>query len=440
MDFLTTPLDNQETFIEEWQDCYVSGSKITGFVCTFNLNNKRHHFFGLNDVKMLVAEAKKHKKDVYLSLNAFEYGSRTAKSLKQIRNIGVDIDCYKLNISVSEALKEVQKMIMSVRIPNPNLVIYSGRGIQLIYSVSGGAAPRMAYLSQYITTQYISMMNHLGADTSGTDVTRVFRLPFSVNSKNNKQVKVEVWRALEYDLRELYSYCTPLEERRKPSKRLKGTLAILPPKKGLMDLYSLNTARKNDLESLLNIRNGDIEKRNVLTYIYSYTVALIIKNKEATLEFSRQLNNRLADPQKAKEMIRTAGNAYDDALKFFDEYKKRDYKMWYAANDGIKRPMKNETIIDELGITTEEIRHFQTIIDDNEKRDRNTLYQEKKRRKQGVVKREQYVKEQKEKADEKLSRLKALLEENPKAKQKELAQVLGVDRSYISKLKKELKM
>ena len=380
-------LKMQETFIDEWQDCYISDSKITGFVCTFQLSNKSHHFYGLNDLKKLLEEANKRKKDVYLSLNAFEYGSRTARDLKQIRNIGVDIDCYKLNISVAAAVEEVRKLILSAKIPNPNLLIYSGRGIQLIYSISGGAAPQMAFLSQYITTQFISELKHIGADASGTDVTRVLRLPFSVNSKSGKQVKVDVWRTLEHSLQELYSYCIPMERRRKHSNGRKGALVALPSQKGLNSLYSLNTARKNDLETLIAIRGGHIEKRNVLTYIYAYTVALIVKNKEATLAFVRQLNDRLADPQKVKEMARTAGNAYDDAMKFFDEFGKRDFKMWYQSMDGIKRPMKTATVIEQLDITQAEMAQFDTLIDGDTKYSRKV----QKRREQGVQEREQYM-------------------------------------------------
>lgn len=440
MEVLEPIFQTNETFVQEWQECYISESKITGFVCTFYLSNKKHRFFGLNDIKSLLIEANRQQKDVYLSLNAFEYGSRTTQALKQIRNIGVDIDCYKLNISVDEALEEVKKLIYSVKIPNPNLVIYSGRGIQLIYSISGGASPKMAYLSQYITSQYIAELKHLGADSSGTDVTRVFRLPYSINSRSGKQVQVELWRTLEYSLQELYSYCTPLERRRKPSKKRKGTLVTLPSKAGVKNLYSLNTARKNDLEKLVTLRHGEIEKRNVLTYIYAYTVALILKNKEATLEFAYQLNERLTDPQKVKEINRTAGNAYDDAMKFFDEFAKRDFKMWYQNMDGIKRPMKNETIIEELDITPDEIKQLSTIIDEEEIKRRNTTYQRKKRREEGILERERYIKEQHKQTDSRLNELKELMEKYPGKKQKEYAEMMGVERSYISKLKKQLKM
>ncbi|WP_050613346.1 replication protein [Bacillus testis] len=428
----------QETFIEAWHDCYLSESKITGFICTFQLHTKKHIFYGLNDINHLLKEANKRKKDVYLSLNAFEHGSRQAASLKQIRNIGVDIDCYKLNITVDRASEEIKDLIYRGSIPNPNLVIYSGRGIQLIYSITGGASPKMAYLSQYITTQYIAQLKHLGADTTGSDVTRVFRLPYSVNGRNNKRVEVEIWRTMEYDLMELYSYCTPLESRRKPSKKRKGILATLPSQQGLKNLYSLNTCRKDDLEMLISLRNGDIEKRNTLTYIYSYTIALLLKNKESALAFAQQMNASLADPQQKTIVSRTAGSAYDDAMEFFDEYAKRDFKMWYKHSDGIKRPMKNETIIEELDITADEMKQFKTIIDGVEKQARNTKGQRLKRRKQGVQKRKDYLEQQKEQTEDKLWQLQQAMERHPNAKRKELAEMLGVHPTYITKLKKHL--
>lgn len=429
--------DNKETFIAQWQDCYISESKITGFVCTFHLSSKKHQFYGLNDLKWLLKEAKRSKKDVYLSLNAFDYGSRTARSLKQIRNIGVDIDCYKLNISVAKALEEIKKLIIEGTIPNPNLVIFSGRGIQLLYSISGGASPELAFLSQYITAQFIMELRHIGADTSGTDVTRVFRLPYSINSKNGKQVTLDIWRTLEYSLHELYAYCKPLEKRRKSSKGKKGLLHTLPAKKGLMNVYSLNVARKNDLELLVSIRRGNIEKRNVLTYIYAYTVALIVKNKEATLEFASQLNNRFSEPQKSRDLKRTASNAYNDAMVFFEEFKNQGFKMWYKPMDGIKRPMKTSTLIQELEITKEEIKQLTTIIDKEEKKDRKTHTKRIKRREQGMKSRESYIKEQQDKTDNNLFAVQEMLENG--MKQKKIAERLGLSKGRVSQLVKELK-
>lgn len=425
----------QETFIADWHNCYVSSTKITGFVCTFSLIDKKHRFFGLNDLNQLVIEAYKKEKDVYLSLNAFKYGSRQTQHIKQLRNIGVDLDCYKLGMTIEQAIEEVKRLIYEGKLPIPNLVIFSGRGIQLVYGISGGASPKMAYLTQYITTQYIAILRHVGADTSATDVTRVFRLPHSINSKNSQQVQVDIWHTLEYHLEELYSYCTPLETRRKPQRKHKGTLVSLPPQKDLLTFYSLNSKRKDDLDMLVSMRQGKIEKRNVFTYVYSYTVALLLKNKEATLAFAQQVNARFEEPQKKTEVARTVSNAYDNALMFFKEFEKRNFVMWYQHMDGIKRPMKNETIIQHLKISAEEMKEMMTLIDGEEKQTRNT---QKKREKRGSVTREEYVEQEKEKTGDKLWQLQKAMERYPNAKKTELAKMLAISRNHLYRLLKQL--
>lgn len=425
----------QQTFIESWLDCYVSSTKRTGYICIFYLDNNKQRFYGLQDTKQLLAQAHKQEKDVYLSLNAFSYYSRKAKHLRQIRNIGIDIDFYKQGISLEQALKEIHKLITKGIIPKPNLVIFSGRGLQLIYSISGGASPKMAFLTQYITIQFVSLLRHIGADPGATGVTRVFRLPFSINSKNNQQAQVEIWHTLEYHLEELYSYCIPLESRRKPSRKKKGILVSLPPQKGLLTLYSLNSTRKDDLETLISFRKGDIEKRNILTYMYAYTVALLLKNKKATIAFSQQVNTRFEEPQKKAEVDRTASRAYHDAIAFFKEFESRNYHMWYQQNDDIKRPMKNETMIQQLDISPEEMKSMMTLIDGEEKQIRDT---QRKREKRGSVTRKEYVKQEKEKTEDKLWQLKRAMERHPTSTKVELAKMLGINRSHLYRLLKHM--
>ena len=49
-----------------------------------------------------------------------------------------------------------------------------------------------------------------------------------------------------------------------------------------MTLYSLNTARKVDLEKIVEMRKGEIDHRHDMTYIYAFTTALIVKHQGAT--------------------------------------------------------------------------------------------------------------------------------------------------------------
>ncbi|MED4533368.1 hypothetical protein [Metabacillus fastidiosus] len=55
----------------------------------------------------------------------------------------------------------------------------------------------------------------------------------------------------------------------------------------------------------------------------------------------------------------------------------------------------------------------------------------KKRRGEGVKPREEYIKEQHDRTDDKLFKLQQILERNPKAKKTELAKMLGVSRRRL---------
>lgn len=423
-------------YIEEWTDCYLSPRKKTGFVCTFQTPEKFQRSWGLNDLQKMLAFAQaQDKSNVYLSLNAFKYGSRQESDLMQIRNIGLDLDIYKVGATIDEAVDEIQAMIISDSLPEPNLFINSGRGVQLIYGIDGGAAPQLTWLSRYITSQYISMLAHLGADPQTTDPTRVLRFPGTINQKSQIRATVEIWNPIEYTLQELYKYVTPIEETRKSRRRKKRDVVILPPPQGVVDLYSLNTKKKDDLELLVRLRQGKMTGyRNTFLYTYSFTVALILKNQAGTVTFARQINEKFTEPLLKKEVDTTAKSGYDDAAAFLKEFAENDYKIRGLPSDLVK-PEKASTIIKKLEITSEEMEHFRVLIDQDIRRKRNTEYQRKKR---GSVTREEYLSKEEEKKEDKFNLLKKALKEDPQASIRKLAEMTGLSKSVVQRLKSEL--
>ena len=428
----------EETFIEEWQECYLSEGKKTGYVVTIDLSKdiSKQIWYGLNDTKQLLRSSRMSLKDIYLSLNAFVHGSRRTSDLRQIRNIGVDLDFYKLGLSKEYVMKQLEDMVYSGVLPCPNLIMY-GRGIQLVYSISGGAAPQMGYKAQYITNNFVKMLMPLGADGACSDLSRVFRLPHSIHSKTGKPITVDLWTKREYSLQELYEYVPPMEKKR-PTKR-KGIIETLPAPKGVMTLYSLNTARKVDLEKIVEMRKGEIDHRHDMTYIYAFTTALIVKHQGATVEMTLQLNDRFTDPQKTREVERTAKDAYKDAITFFDAYAKNDFEMKGLPRNLIK-PMKNTTVMDKLNLnlTQDEIEHLTTLISKGEKQRRNTNYQKEKRRGKGIKSREEYLEISAEQTDKQLEKLRELVDKNPKEKKVRLAKELGVSRNHLYRMLRKL--
>lgn len=233
---------------------------------------KKQLFYGSNDIlKIITATA--GKKTQFISINAFDVDwknriySRKSDRLKQIRNIAVDIDQYKLGLTINQALDEIQALIIADIIPEPNLILTS-RGIQLFYSISHGASPDMAWLASYITKQLISKLQHIGADHSAKDISRVMRVPNSINERNNAIVKPEIWNEKAYELDELRSFCKPLEDFETRQRKQQKT-RYLPINEKIAQIYRTNYARLKDFDRLIELRKGDFTgMRNVFLYMF----------------------------------------------------------------------------------------------------------------------------------------------------------------------------
>jgi hypothetical protein len=428
-------IGHQPRLIEEWHDCYLNEHKKLGYVATLKMPEGHQRFWGLNDIDNLLVYSQKHQKsDVYLSLNGFVYGDRSVSSMMQGRNIGIDVDPPKLGLAVKDALEKLKRYVMQGRIPNPNLVIYSGGGIQPIYTIAGGASPKMGYLMHYITIQYISLLREIGSDPA-----RMLRMPGTVNTKYGVEVKVEIWRQLEYSLQDLYEFCTPIEQAQKRGKRRKGSIAIFTGKKSVKTLYSLNAARVSDLQKLVEIRGGDLTGcRNTFIYIYSFTVCLFLKSRFDTADFIQpileQIYSRTDKPMKKSEINATIKSACDDAIEFMEAFAANEFSMRGLPRTLIK-PMKNETVIDKLNITDDEVKQMRTIITAEEGYSRKV----QKRRESGIKERQEYLAEQKEQTEDKLWELEMALERLPNATQRQLAEYLKWSVGYVNKMLKKLK-
>lgn len=434
--------------LTDWPDAYISPQKKSGFVATLDTSRKKHKgahtmFYGLNDLDNLIKQTMREKPltNVYLSLNAFKKGLdgqlyRRAENLAQIRNIGLDIDCYNVGLSPDAAADVLKESVAKGEIPNPNLVIWSGNGLQLIYSIQGGAAPSLAWLAEYITTQLAGKTSKVGADFACTDITRVFRLPGTINAKPGKEkklVRVEMWRALEYDLSELYDYCEPKRLRNK----YKGTTAKVYDLPSIAEegrrLQSLNLSRSYDLINLIELRGGEIELRTILLYDYAFCLALNNLAESNVIQAAENVNNRFNDPQKSKEVQRIAKSAYKDARKFWAAFKANEYNTRGLESRLIK-PKKTITLIETHSITEDEQQEMRTLIGQEVKYGRKKA----KRRAAGMKTMDEYNSIRNAQKGEKAAQLAELKAQYPDATQKQLADLMGVSQQTISRLLKQI--
>lgn len=426
--------------LNEWHNLWFSEHKKAGYVAVTDF--QRQYFYGSNDIQKVIKATAGRRKQ-FISINAFDVDfnaktfSREAVKLKQLRNIAIDIDQYKLGMTVDEVIDEIQVMILENKIPEPNLVLES-RGVQLFYSIDRGAPSELAWLTSYITEQFVAKMEHLGADSNAKDVSRVMRVPNSVNERNNVVVKPYIWNSEAYTLQELQSYCRPLEKFT-TRKKTRATITYLPTSVRLLQFYKTNYARLSDLNRLVDLRNGDFTGvRNVFLYMYAYHESLVLDTQQDVL---KSVRNMFADvyskkdkPLSNREFERTVKSAYKDAEAFFNHYKDNGYTIVYKHLDGIKKPYKTKNMIKKLSITLEEQENMRTLRNPEIAKKQHAAYMRNKRRGEGSKTRDEYVQSKRDEKAERVVKLAGLLERYPSATQRELADMMDVSAMTISRL------
>lgn len=128
------------------------------------------------------------QRDIYLSVNEF-LGRRKKDRLKSLGAFFVDIDSY---VTIDEAYETLD----SNRIPEPNLIMHSGRGMHFYWLIEP-APPGTRRYWETIERHLVKTLEPIGADQGAHEVNRLLRLAGTINSKNGKVVKgtlLRPWR------------------------------------------------------------------------------------------------------------------------------------------------------------------------------------------------------------------------------------------------------
>ena len=360
--------------------------------------------------------------DSYISMNTFYTPKRLVTNLKEIRTAFVDIDCQNIGWSAEMTALKLKRQYFGKTIPTPNMMIYSGRGLNLVWflePMSGLAVERWGKLQDAI----YKTVESLGADSKAKDAARVFRLAGTKNSKSNNQVYCEVLQeekisfdsfVTDYFPNTLRSVSKPV----KPYEKKKGTKGKV---KRFFNEYTLTKARMSDIQTLTQLRKGNMEgSREYALFLYRYWALVERDSKEYAADKMLEINALFSKPLRKREALadtKSAERYYDSDIPF---------------------RITHEKIIEWLGITPDEQTHLATIISDIEKQKRNTIYQREKRREQGIKERVQYDEIRRSKKEIRLERLRLLVDQSPLASKRELANLLGVSPMTVSRDMKEL--
>lgn len=371
--------------------------------------------------------------DVFFSQNTFYRKSRRIETIRQLRSLYVDLDFYIFNYDPQWILGKLEYEFYRQTIPEPNMIIFSGQGVVLIWMIE--PVPYKALpLWQAVQNYLINQLKPLGGDPKASDAARVFRIAGSTSSKNGEEVSVKYLHDYRYTLRDIQNDYLPELTPPKQAKPKKGRKKKLVH---LFNVYSLHAARLKDIAKLVELRNGEMDGyRETTLFLYRYWSCCFTKDPQEALKQTLDLNDTFTHPLKQKE----ARKATESAQKAWEAKsdKKTDEKAKELGYPGAGYRVTNAKIIDWLDITEEEQTHLQTIIGKREKRRRDLLAKEQKRREQGIRSMAEYNAVRLAEKMDKVRILREALQQHPELSNRKMAAHLGWTEPTVRRLRKLL--
>lgn len=366
--------------------------------------------------------------DVYFSQNTFYKPQRRIDSIRQLRSLYVDLDVYNVGMDPEYALGKLEFDFFGQTIPEPNLVIFSGRGLVLVWNIDPVPYQAMP-LWKALEGHFIKELAEVGADPKASDPARIFRLAGTINSKSGTMVRTQYRHDYRYDIHDLqFDYLPEI----KPKEKKPGRQ---PKVVHLFNVYTLHLSRARDIATLVELRNGEVDSyRELICFLYRYFTCCYTSDPDTALEQTKSLNAEFTHPLREREVVNATKSAQKAWAASSDKEANEVAKSLGYPGAGYR--LKNSTIIDWLDITADEQRAMSTIIGSTEKRRRNAASKMQARRAAGVKPRDEYIKQEKEKTADKVSALRHLMIQNPNWTNQQLAGELGISRSTLKRLKR----
>ena len=372
--------------------------------------------------------------DIYFSQNTFYKPQRRIENIRQLKSLYVDLDFYIWNYDPSWIMGKLEHEYYGECIPEPNLIIFSGQGIVLVWLIE--PVPHQALpLWQAVQNFFLKQLESLGGDPKSNEAARVFRIAGTTTSKNGETVHVQYRNEYRYELRQLqFEYLPELTPKKKPDKPKPGRKKQVVH---LYNIYTLNHARLLDLVKLVELREYDVEGyRETICFLYRYWLCCYTNDTETAIEQTLELNSMFVSPLSKKEVIRATQSA--EKAYTAKSNQKADAIAKGKGYPGAGYNISNAKLIKWLDISPDEERHMLTIISKKEKNRRSYEKVLEKRRQDGMKERSAYLSDEAQKTANNLQVLREVLEHFPKLSIRKLAETTGFSKSYVHKLKKIL--
>lgn len=350
----TKEMDMQEKFIH-----ILHHDSRQGFVKIMKLYGNRNPVgYATKDYKSIIVDDRNC--NAYITLNSFRKPNKDAENLYSINCLYFDLDLHCANqeyidFCVENTLHILKKEYESKELPVPSMVTKTGRGLGLFY-VLDRSIPNIKSSKNAIDFWKIIYEGYADSirrilsyhtdvleldSTSISDVSRIVRIPGTINQKNNRRCELIDIEGKYYSLRELYSYVSDYidthNDRRKKensAKRLNKIISIAAYKQP----YLRSTIIK--LERLqANYNDTCTDKRRELMCFYYYNATKQIDHANASKNLI-VFNEGFEKPLPHKELKHVMASV-DSNKSIYG-----DYEGYYKISD--------KTIVKKLDLTEEE--------------------------------------------------------------------------------------
>lgn len=417
----------------------------------------------------------------YLSVSTFKRNSRRCESnVKEVKRLYVDMDAHENPINYDEAKVLANYMLDNwfdeEELPEPNYIVFSGRGLQILFTLNG--CDNVPEWKQYqsallnICQKLLKELKHHSLSEASVvalehdlsldmlkDAARVLRVPGTTNLKVNVDAKLLYSNEQhEYTLDELSTNYTSfskdnlptIEEKKKTQKKTKSKdkkkKAKSEPSERDVDMSGIDMDEKqaidphffeiidktirprlNDLETLIRLRNEagiDGGYRNNLIAVYIPTLVSCGYKNDYVVKEAHRINSLFNKPLKHAEVNDWLNSCLKKKEIVNADGKKGVSRVYYR--------FYTNTIIEKLQITPEEQNSMKVLCDEKLKRKRN---REKNKERQNANRREVYKEKTADKRKEKEdrnNRIKELSADGMSVRQ--IAKQLGVSVGTVSKV------
>lgn len=286
-------------------------------------------------------------KDSFVSINASyrlagNYKNRPhgwpahrTENLRYLCACYCDIDIYKMGVSCEDALEQIGTLRQAGLLPEPSIVVRSGRGIWLLWLLRDAADPRKAHVGAYtdnpkdhlllytrINRAIVDRLAFIGSDPAATDGARYLRVPGSFRTDVEEVIEWSVQAGnaggpATYTLGDLADLFGVRPISRSPQERE----ALNKSKQGTgKENHGHRAANRNRLAAfaaLKEIRNGGFRKgcRNHAALIFALCLKWNKVSKEdaqsALLKMARLCTPQLSD----RECFGAIKSAYKPSMR-----------------------------------------------------------------------------------------------------------------------------